>query len=454
LNQGISEKIRTLISGSSEPFHVISAKIIQLLDSNSIKETDKFKYFLNRSISIFKIHYGIQGAVNFLRHYEISSGKRKPSLAIYDHAFHFIGGAQKYGLTLIKALEDDFDITIIANRVVTHHDFLEWYGIDLKKADIKIVPIPYFDSRKTAHIDPHRIMKGTPNPFHAISSESGNYDIFINNGMLEMVYPLSLISVIVCHFPERRPQSYFYSDQYTYTIYNSKYTERWIRRRWKYTPHKHIYPPVDMEVFKTGSKKENLILSVARLEEGGTKKQKEMALAFIKLKKRFPDISDGWKLIIAGGSTGESPYLLELKEIINGEDNSIELKTNISDNDLKALYKKASIFWHLCGLGQNDPAKVEHFGMTIGEAMQNRIVPIVFDGGGQREIVEQGKSGFRVSSLNGLIRNTEELMRDDKLREELGENAYLKSFQFNRKRFTKEVKLFFEDIIPCIREKS
>lgn len=449
MKQEILEKIRTAISENTEQFHAISGKVIQLLNSNNIEKIDQYQYVLNETISILKVKYGIQGAINFLRHYEISTGKRKPSLAIYDHAFHFIGGAQKYGLTLIKALEDDFDITIIANRDVTHKDFMEWYGLDLKKAAIKIVRLPYFENRKTSHIDPHRIMKGTPNPFHTISRESGNYDIFINNGMLEMVYPLSLISVLVCHFPERRPQSYFYSDQYTYTIYNSKYTEKWIRRRWKYTPHKHIYPPVDMEVFKTGSEKEKLILSVARLEEGGTKKQKEMATAFITLKKNFPDISKGWKLIIAGGSTGENPYVQELKEIIKeAEENTIELNINISDRDLKDLYKKASIFWHLCGLGQNDPAKVEHFGMTIGEAMQNRLAPIVFDGGGQKEIVEHGISGFRISSLKGLIRYTVKIMEDDKLKKNLGESAYLKSLQFNRERFEKEVKQFFEKIIP------
>jgi len=204
-----------------------------------------------------------------------------------------------------------------------------------------------------------------------------------------------------------------------------------------------------MEIFKRGQEKEKLIISVARLEEGGTKKQKEMARAFIELKKRFSEISSGWKLVIAGGSTGENRYIPELKEIIGeAEDHSIELMINIGDDELKDLYKRASIFWHLCGLGQNDPAKVEHFGMTIGEAMQNRLAPVVFDGGGQKEIVDHGRSGFRVSSVSGLIKYTVKLMQDNKLRESLAENAYLKSLKFNRERFSEEVKTFFKDIIP------
>ncbi len=40
--------------------------------------------------------------------------------------------------------------------------------------------------------------------------------------------------------------------------------------------------------------------------------------------------------------------------------------------------------------------------MTTVEAMQNCCVPIVIDGGGQREIVEHGDSGFRFSTLEEL----------------------------------------------------
>jgi len=431
------------------PFLTQSAEAVESLRTK--EPFGEFSEAMDRTVSRFRKEFGIQGAVNFLRHLDLAENGRRPTLAIYDHAFHFIGGAQKYGLTLVKALEDRFDITIISNRPVTRENFMDWYGLDLSTAAIRIIPIPWFEMRQTSHIDPHRIMKGMPNPFHIISRESGNYDMFINNGMLEMVYPLSLISVMVCHFPERRPQNYFYSDRYTHTIYNSRYTAGWIRKRWKYDPHKHIYPPVDMEIFKPGNNKEKMIISVARIEAGGTKKQKELARAFIELKQRFPEESAGWKLVIAGGSTGDNPYLAELEEVIGeAEPDSIELKVNIREEGLKDLYNKASIFWHLCGLGQNDPAKVEHFGMTIGEAMQNRLAPVVFDGGGQREIVDHGRSGFRVSSTTGLIRYTLKLMENEKLRAELGESAWEKSLRFNKDRFDKEVKEFFTNIIPGI----
>jgi hypothetical protein len=203
---------------------------------------------------------GLQAAYNAVRWAEVILKQRRPALAIYDHAFHFIGGAQKYGLTLVNALKPWCDITIIANKPVTHDDFRTWYQLDLDDCRIKILPIPFFEARGTPHLDPACVSRDIPNPFHAVSMESGNYDIFINNSMNEMVFPLAAISLIICHFPERRPKSYFYVDRYSYVVYNSQYTAEWIEKKWGLTPHRHIYPPVDMEVYHRESRKENIFL--------------------------------------------------------------------------------------------------------------------------------------------------------------------------------------------------
>ena len=51
---------------------------------------------------------GPQAAYNLLLRGEVASGWRRPSVAIYDHSLHLIGGGQKYGCTMAKALQDDF----------------------------------------------------------------------------------------------------------------------------------------------------------------------------------------------------------------------------------------------------------------------------------------------------------------------------------------------------------
>ena len=401
---------------------------------------------LKEKLEQIKSKSGIQAAYNALLRTQAALGVRKPTLAIYDHTGHIIGGGQKYGFTVAHALQDLFDITLILNKKITHRDILDWYHLDLSACTIKIIEIPFFDRFSPIHLDPVHADKRTGNPFDIIGRESGNYDFFINNSMNEKVFPLANVSALICHFPERRPKDYFYADRYTYIIYNSRYTAHWIEQKWKFSPHQHIYPPVDMAPGQDKEKpnKENMILSVARFETGGSKKQLDMVYAFLKLNRRFPGLFNHWRLVLAGGSPDENDYLKTIKKIIekSGTEN-IQLKLNITGDELKSLYHRSAIFWHLCGLDQSDPALVEHFGMTIVEAMQNRAVPIVFDGGGQREIVEHGSSGFRVSSTAELMSFTLKLLRDAQLREELGSNAVERSKAFSREVFEKKTRDFF-----------
>lgn len=442
-----------------EHLHELSPEEMNRLAYSALMKTGKekgeseFQALVQDVLSFLKENGGVQSAYNLMSRLEVGLGLRKPTMAIYDHTFHIIGGGEKYGFTVAYALQDMFAITILTNKEVTHENILDWYHLDLSKCKIKVIPIPFFDEFDPVHIDPARVSKRVENPFHIIAKESGNYDFFINNGMNEMVYPLSNVSFIICHFPERRPFGYFYADRYTSIIYNSKYTAGWIENKWKFSPHKHIYPPVDMEPAGKDLKKENIIISVARFEIGGSKKQAEMVRTFRKLCKQVPDKLKGWKLLLLGGSHEGNPYLEKIRDLLKapGTEN-IELKVNIPGDELKELYKKAKIFWHLCGLDQSDPALVEHFGMTIVEAMQNKAAPIVFDGGGQREIVEQGVSGFRVTTTAELIKYTLQLIENPKLCTEMGERAFERSKRFNRERFDKEVREYFSEVLADYKD--
>jgi glycosyltransferase involved in cell wall biosynthesis len=336
----------------------ISSRIKTMIDSGNANE---FKKWFPRLIRKVSKRHGLSTGLNLIKKIEVSAGLRKPSLALYDNCLHFIGGGQKYGMTMALALQDIFDITILSNQPVNHQNILDWYDLDLSRCTFKIIPIPFYDKSGSLHLDPALVESKTQNPFHLISLESAKYDFFLNNTMLEMVYPLSNLSVMMVHFPERRPRYYFYPDVYTAIMYNSKYTASWIKKKWKLEPH--------------------------------------------------------------------------------------QLKINIPADELKSLYRDAKIFWHLCGLGQNDPAKIEHFGMTICESMQNSLVPIVFDGGGQREIVEHEINGFRVKSTFQLIQYTTQLMHDPIKLTTMGNAARLSSKAYDKTRFIKEVKAFFNSLL-------
>jgi glycosyltransferase involved in cell wall biosynthesis len=116
-------------------------------------------------------------------------------------------------------------------------------------------------------------------------------------------------------------------------------------------------------------------------------------------------------------------------------------------NELKALYKDSTLFWHLCGLSHKDPSENEHFGMTIVEAMQNKLIPLVYDSGGPREIVDHGENGFRVQSTAELIDFTIKLIKNPVLIQKLSNNAYLKSREFSKQKFKKKIQSFFQNMM-------
>ncbi len=423
---------------------LLPSLIISLIEDRRIKKIDGVLTGLFKTVAA---NCGVQTAFNLLSRTEVMLGYRKPTIGIYDHTLHLIGGGQKYGCTLAYALQDEFDITLIANREVTHQELKVWYDLDLAPCKIKIIELDFFENQNFREIDPLAVTRRVENPFDLISRESGNYDIFVNNSMLEKVYPLSNASVIICHFPERRRSSYFYADKYTYVVHNSLYTAEWIQKKWKIEPTTHIYPPVDSSGSLSFPDKAKIILSVARFEMGGSKQQLEMVKVFEGLSRRFPAELKDWRLVLVGGSTKENPYLEKIKKhLSSGPKKNIELRINIPLSELESHYHRAKIFWHFCGLQQTDPALVEHFGMSIVEAMQNHCVPVVFDGGGQREIVEQGVSGFRFSSRKELEDRTLELLRDDNLWQKLSQGAYARGRLFTREVFIARIKKLFGQI--------
>ena len=391
---------------------------------------------------------GPQSAYNLLLRAEVVAGWRKPSLALYDHTLHLIGGGEKYGCTLAQALQDDFDVTLIAHQPVTAADLMKWYDLDLSRCRVKIMPMAFFAGKSQGRIDPDLVSPRTENPFLAVSRESGNYDFFVNNSMLEMVYPLAAMSFFVCHFPERPKGAYFYVPHYRHLIYNSLYTASWIEKKWRLRPRHHVYPPVDMEPAAGAMlPKEKVILSVARFESGGSKQQLEMINAFKRLRAEAPEALSGWQLVLCGGSAMANPYLDRLRAVLAAQPElPVQLQVNIPLSELKAWYGRAAIFWHFCGLDQSNPANVEHFGMSTVEAMQNGCLPIVFDGGGQREIVEHGISGFRFAVAGELRQLTLRAIADPALRQRIALAARLRGADFNRAVFDARVRGLFRGL--------
>ena len=78
---------------------------------------------------------------------------------------------------------------------------------------------------------------------------------------------------------------------------------------------------------------------------------------------------------------------------------------------------------------------MEHFGITTVEAMASGCVPLVYEGGGQREIIEQGKSGFLWKTDDELIQQTIRLIKRPAVVRSVATYAVKRSQVFGQERF-------------------
>jgi len=79
--------------------------------------------------------------------------------------------------------------------------------------------------------------------------------------------------------------------------------------------------------------------------------------------------------------------------------------------------------------------------------MEHRAVPIVYDGGGLKEIIEHGVDGFRVRTTGKLLEYSIRLIRDPGLARKMGEAAHAKSQNFSRVKFEERVRSFFDRLL-------
>ncbi len=199
-----------------------------------------------------------------------------------------------------------------------------------------------------------------------------------------------------------------------------------------------IYPPVDIVKIKP-KKKENLIISIGRFSQlTQAKKQDILIRAF---KKLYDSGFRDWEMILAGGvEVGVDDYVKELKR--RSKSYPIEIIESPSWKEVRSLYGKAKLFWSASGYGvdeQKEPSRVEHFGITVVEAMAAGAVPLVFAAGGHKEVVKEGRNGFLWKRTNQLLRKTEKVIDDGKLLRHLSKQAKEDSIEYGYERFEKEV---------------
>lgn len=282
-------------------------------------------------------------------------------------------------------------------------------------------------------------------PGEGLQEALSDYAVLVNHSAgSERPNPCPL-GVYFVMFPDAAPGPW--AGTYQHFVCNSLYTQRHTRRRWGGgISSRVIYPPV--EAAPAPGTKAREILAIGRFNARGHRKNQAFLLeAFVRAAEALPE---GWTLNLLGKVNADRPTMTELFHLMaRAEGAPVRFLLDASDAEKRAALVRAAIYWHGTGAlaPEEAPELQEHFGISVVEAMAAGAVPLCFDGGGPREIVDHGENGFLFQDMDGLVRATVRLARDPALLGALSGRARERAARFARARFEAEVGSFFGAVI-------
>jgi glycosyltransferase involved in cell wall biosynthesis len=351
-------------------------------------------------------------------------------IGIFDPYLNTLSGGEKYMLTIASCLA-------IENEVLVFWD--ETQETEIKRIASKKLGLDLSGIKFTGNI----FAKDVSTVSRLIESNKFDAIVYLSDGSIPMVG-----TKLYIHF--QFPVEWVNGESlktkvklsFVKKIFcNSKFTKKFIDNKLNVRS-EILYPPVDLHVVK-GVKKENIILHVGRFDvnEQGVNYKKQDVM--IEMFKKMVDAGlKDWKFkLVLGVMEKDEDKLIQLEKMAEGY--LVEFIVNISNKELWEHYSKSKIYWHATGYGEDlerYPEKAEHFGITTVEAMGSGVVPVVFNAGGQREIVDDKINGYLCDSKEDFISKTTALIKDEELLKKVALEAVKRSGVFSGDRFCNEVK--------------
>jgi len=314
--------------------------------------------------------------------------KKRPSICIYNTYWKTKGGGEKHALAFASLFEKYCDIFLLSETDFNEKEIAEYFGLKFKFRKL-ITPV--------------------------VNTEvTSCFDIFINSTFCSNLISRAPVSIFLCSFPQRRVSRKFLKSYFF--LHNSEYTKMWADKYWGQHKSLIFYPTLKLSkrIIANHSERKNII-SVGRITKGGHFKNHDKIIKSFVNSQKYNQ--NNIKLIICGSLNFENfednLYFQELKNI---SCKSVEIYPNVSREKLIELYNDSEYYVHAAGVGVNEqknPELLEHFGITVAEAIQNKLIPIVYDKGGPAEILEKLKIGYVFSGQDELSIIFKKIMTED-----------------------------------------
>jgi len=243
------------------------------------------------------------------------------------------------------------------------------------------------------------------------------YDVLIVIGHEPQHGTQAKHKIFYCLFPIDGV-TYDQLDEFDQVVGISDYTCEQIAELWR-VESKKIYPPVRPIKYygeklitttpaitaSIGVLKENIILIVSRCVPYKAPRW---------LMERFLDMKlEDWRLkdwefhaVLSTSVEAFEEYDIDVMAFAEEHD-SIHVHRDVSDLELRKLYRRARILWGANGMRGEEKAAAEHFGYTPIEAWSAECYPVMFSRGGHRETVD---GHYLWDDIEGLERVTNSII--------------------------------------------
>jgi glycosyltransferase involved in cell wall biosynthesis len=335
-------------------------------------------------------------------------------IALYNLHFATLGGGERRSALLAAHLDLAHDVALFSAAPIDHEKIRHLFDVDVSGLENIVLPAPESD--------------------HAGAIAAWGPELFINNSYTSRLPCPAPRGIYMCMFPEGNAEGL---EGYQVITANSAYTQRWIAQLWG-RPAEAVYSAV--EPMGPPAAKENIILNVARFQaDVGDNHFKHQALLLEAFYRLLPELDPPWELHFIGNigsARGDQAYAENLQR--RARQPAVHFHFGLSQSALRDLYRRATFYWHATGCsdpGGNHPARQEHLGMTILEAMSAGAIPMAFRGGGPCETIVHGASGYLWTHPDELLKHTRYLISNPLLRRAMAEQAVQRSRRFDKSQY-------------------